>query len=47
MLEAPGRHLIHDGDLVELDPESLAPTRELRAFLLSDVLMLATWLPHR
>ncbi|KAL3861830.1 hypothetical protein ACJMK2_007844 [Sinanodonta woodiana] len=45
--EVPGRQLIHNGDLTELDIESLTPTQKVHAFLLTDSLMIASWLPNR
>ncbi|XP_013390657.1 exocyst complex component 8 isoform X1 [Lingula anatina] len=45
--EVPGRHLIHNGDLVELDPESYSALKKVHAFLLNDSLMIADWLPSR
>lgn len=45
--EVPGRHLIYDGDLAELDPESFTAVGKVHIFLLNDSLMISTWLPHR
>lgn len=45
--EVPGRHLVHDTDLVELDPETHTQMQRTHAFLLSDSLMMATWVPTR
>ncbi|ELU07335.1 hypothetical protein CAPTEDRAFT_141927 [Capitella teleta] len=45
--EVPGRHLVHDGDLLEIESESFTTVQKLHAFLLNDSLMLTTWLPHR
>ena len=45
--EVPGRHLVHDTDLVELDPENFVQIQRTHAFLLSDSLMMATWVPAR
>lgn len=45
--EVPGRQLIHNGDLVELDPESLSAVQKVHCFLLNDSLMIASWLPNR
>ncbi|CAG2203440.1 EXOC8 [Mytilus edulis] len=41
------RHLIHNGDLAELDAESFTQIQKVHAFLLNDSLMIATWLPNR
>ncbi|XP_005112876.1 exocyst complex component 8 [Aplysia californica] len=45
--EVPGRQLVHDGDLVELDAESHTQLQRVHAFLLNDSLMIATWIPNR
>ena len=45
--EVPGRQLIHNGDLVELDIESFAQIQRVHMFLLNDSLMIASWLPNR
>jgi len=45
--EVPGRHLVYDGDLVELDPETHSQLQRVHAFLLNDSLMIATWIPNR
>lgn len=45
--EVPGRQLIHNGDLVELDIESFAQMQRVHMFLLNDSLMIASWLPNR
>ncbi|ESO87616.1 hypothetical protein LOTGIDRAFT_207015 [Lottia gigantea] len=45
--EVPGRHLIHNGDLVELDTENLTQVQRVHAFLLNDSFMIATWVPNR
>ncbi|CAG5136219.1 unnamed protein product, partial [Candidula unifasciata] len=45
--DVPGRQLVHDGDLIELDMESHVHIQRVHAFLLSDSLMIATWIPHR
>ena len=42
-MEVAGRHLIHDGDVVELEPESFAQLQKCHMFLLNDSLMLASW----
>lgn len=47
VVDAPGRQLVHDGDLVELDPETHNQIHRVHAFLLNDSLMIATWIPHR
>ncbi|KAK7093761.1 exocyst complex component 8-like [Littorina saxatilis] len=45
--EVPGRHLVHDTDLVEVEPETFVQIQRTHAFLLSDSLMMATWVPTR
>ncbi|XP_051880498.1 exocyst complex component 8 [Pristis pectinata] len=47
LLQAPGRSLVYNGDLLECDPESGAQLRRVHAFLLSDCLLVAAWLPGR
>ncbi|KAL4221236.1 Exocyst complex component 8 [Mactra antiquata] len=45
--EVPGRQLIHNGDLAELDLETFVQVHRVHMFLLNDSLMIATWLPNR
>ncbi|XP_041378442.1 exocyst complex component 8-like [Gigantopelta aegis] len=45
--DVPGRQLIHDGDLVELDGTTFTAIQRVHAFLLNDSLMIATWIPNR
>lgn len=45
--EVPGRFLVHSGDLIEVDAESLAVIQKVSLFLLSDSLMIALLMPHR
>lgn len=45
--EVPGRQLIHNGELIELDSETFTCNRPVHAFLLNDSLMIASLLPHR
>ncbi|XP_069741190.1 exocyst complex component 8 [Narcine bancroftii] len=47
VLQAPGRHLVYNGDLLECDAESAAQLRRVHAFLMSDCLLVAAWLPGR
>lgn len=42
-MEVAGRHLVHDGDVVEIEPESFTPLQKCHMFLLNDSLMLASW----
>lgn len=45
--EVPGRQLIHNGELIELDSETFTCSHPVHAFLLNDSLMIASLLPHR
>lgn len=45
--EVPGRQLIHNGDLAELDLETFVQIQRVHMFLLNDSLMIASWLPNR
>ena len=45
--EVPGRFLVHSGDLIEIDAESLSVVQKVSLFLLSDSLMIALLMPHR
>lgn len=45
--EVPGRQLIHNGDLIELDIEAFAQIQRVHMFLLNDSLMIASWLSNR
>ena len=45
--DVPGRQLVYDGDLVELDAETHNQLQRVHAFLLNDSLMIATWIPNR
>jgi hypothetical protein len=46
-MEVPGRFLVHSGDLVEIDAESLGTVQKVSIFLLNDSLMIAQLMPHR
>ncbi|GLH13582.1 Exocyst complex component 8 [Gryllus bimaculatus] len=46
ILEVPGRVLLHEGTLMELDPMDNKPIHQIQAYLLNDVLMLATWIQN-
>ena len=39
--------LLHEGDLLELDPTEGTAMQRIHAFLLSDGLLLAPWIPNR
>ena len=43
--EVAGRFLVHDGDLVQMDPDTFNTLRRVRAFLLNDSVMITTPLP--
>ncbi|XP_052286222.1 exocyst complex component 8-like isoform X2 [Dreissena polymorpha] len=45
--EVPGRQLVHNGDLAELDMESFNQVQKVHMFLLNDSLMIASWLTNR
>ncbi|XP_062895910.1 exocyst complex component 8 [Mobula hypostoma] len=47
LLQAPGRYLVYNGDLLECDPESAAQLQRVHAFLMNDCLLVAAWLPGR
>ncbi|KAL1130922.1 hypothetical protein AAG570_012163, partial [Ranatra chinensis] len=47
LLDVPGRDLIHEGDLVELDPLENTALHRCHAFLLSDVFIITTWISNR
>ncbi|XP_068084288.1 exocyst complex component 8 [Anabrus simplex] len=46
ILEVPGRSLLLEGTLTELDPVENKPMHQVQAYLLNDGLMLATWIPN-
>lgn len=43
----PGRSLLYDDDLLEIDPVENSPIQRVHGYLLSDGFMLATWLSNR
>jgi len=47
VVESVTRTLIHEGDMVELDPADNCAICRVRGFLLNDSFMIATWLPNR
>ncbi|XP_041044094.1 exocyst complex component 8 [Carcharodon carcharias] len=47
ILQAPGRYLVYNGDLLECDAESAAQVQRVHAFLMNDCLLVAAWLPSR
>ncbi|GCB61480.1 exocyst complex component 8 [Scyliorhinus torazame] len=47
ILQAPGRYLVYNGDLLECDAESAAQVQRVHTFLMNDCLLVASWLPSR
>uniref|UniRef100_UPI00398F6D52 exocyst complex component 8 n=1 Tax=Pristiophorus japonicus TaxID=55135 RepID=UPI00398F6D52 len=47
LLQAPGRYLVYNGDLLECDAETAAQVQRVHAFLMNDCLLVAAWLPSR
>nr|CAB3243998.1 exocyst complex component 8-like [Phallusia mammillata] len=47
ILEMPGRYLVHDGDVVELDTDSFNPIGKIHMFLFNDCVMVTTWASTR
>nr|SVE74045.1 EOG090X021B [Daphnia barbata] len=47
VVESLTRTLIHEGDMVELDPSDNCAIGRVRGFLLSDSFMIASWLPNK
>ncbi|XP_070560701.1 exocyst complex component 8-like [Ptychodera flava] len=45
--EVPGRYLIHEGDLVELETNNFTEIAKVHAFLLNDGLLVTTYIPNR
>ncbi|XP_077998351.1 exocyst complex component 8-like [Glandiceps talaboti] len=45
--EVPGRFLVHEGDLLELNVDNFEEIRKVHAFLLNDSVMITTYLPTR
>ena len=46
-MEVPDRFLVFDSDLVELNQEDYSATQRIHAYLLSDSLMISSWLSDR
>lgn len=46
-MESLTRTLIHEGDMVELDPSDNCAVGRVRGFLLNDSFMIASWLPNK
>nr|CAG4636815.1 EOG090X021B [Ceriodaphnia reticulata]SVE72797.1 EOG090X021B [Ceriodaphnia reticulata] len=47
VVESLTRTLIHEGDMVELDPSDNCAIGRVRGFLLNDSFMIASWLPNK
>lgn len=47
LLDLPGRVLIHEGDLLELDPIENNPLKRIHGYLFTDGLMLSAWNANR
>ncbi|XP_028903535.1 exocyst complex component 8 [Ornithorhynchus anatinus] len=47
LLDTPGQRLVYNGDLVEYEADHMAQLQRVHGFLLSDCLLVATWLPQR
>nr|SVE79979.1 EOG090X021B [Daphnia magna] len=47
VVESLTRILIHEGDMVELDPSDNCAIGRVRGFLLNDSFMIASWLPNK
>ncbi|XP_022090241.1 exocyst complex component 8-like isoform X2 [Acanthaster planci] len=45
--EVPGRYIVHDGDLVELDTDTFSEVQRVHAYLLNDSLVITTFVPNR
>lgn len=47
VLDVPGRSVLHEGDLLELDPTESNALKRVHGYLFTDGLMLAEWNPNR
>ncbi|KAJ1524811.1 hypothetical protein ONE63_009682 [Megalurothrips usitatus] len=47
LIESPARSLVHEGDLLELEPTEGTAMQRMHAFLFNDGLLLAPWIPNR
>lgn len=47
LFDVKDRVLIHEGDLLELDPLENTPIHRVHAYLLTDILLIATWISNR
>lgn len=46
-MEVEDRYLVFDGDLVELNQDDYTAKQRIHAYLLSDSLMIASWLSDK
>ncbi|XP_022188141.2 exocyst complex component 8 isoform X2 [Nilaparvata lugens] len=47
LLDVPNRGLLYEGDLLELDPLENTPLHRVHAYLLTDILLISTWISNR
>nr|XP_018897394.1 PREDICTED: exocyst complex component 8 isoform X1 [Bemisia tabaci] len=47
LVDIPGRQLMYDGDLLELDPIDNTPLQRVHAYLLTDTFIIASWILNR
>ena len=47
VIDVPTRHLLHNGDLVEMDISENTALHRVHGYLTDDGFMVATWLPNR
>ena len=45
--DVPGRYLLHNDNLVEMDPLENSALHRVHGYLMNDGFMVATWLPNR
>ncbi|XP_046963780.1 exocyst complex component 8 [Vanessa cardui] len=47
LLDVPERHLLHEGDLLEIDAEENTALQRMHVYLFNDCLMLTSWISNR
>ncbi|CAG9559128.1 unnamed protein product [Danaus chrysippus] len=47
LLDFPDRHLLHEGDLLEIDAEENTALQRMHVYLFNDCLMLTSWISNR
>lgn len=47
LLDVPNRTLIHEGDILEIDPDENTALQRMHAYLFNDCLMLTCWITNR